>query len=719
MKLTLERVFADPGLSGPSARGVKLSPDGKSVTYIKAKADDQRLTDLWIADVAGGEPRLLIDARAFIFEGQSISEAEKTRRERLGVQTRGVVEYHWDEEGRFILVPLEGDLWLYDLAAGKPRRLSQTPGAVDAKISPKGAWVSFVRDENLYVIPSAGGAERALTFGGTPLKSWATPDYIAQEEMGRSTAYWWSPDETKIALTFVDESGVDIVERADIDAASTTIVPQRYPRVGRPNAVVDLHVLDVASGAMTLIDLGQDKDVYLARAAWSKDGGTLYAQRQSRDQKRLDLLAAKPESGATRVVLTETSDHWVALHDDLRFLGDGCFLWSSERSGARHLYLYAADGTLIRQVTSGDWPVAGIAGLDEARGVVLFTASKVSPLERQLYEVSYLGSAEPKALTSGEGWWSVAVARKGGAFVGTYDDDATPPRTGLYGADGSLARWIEENRLEQGHPFHPYRKRITPPTFGTVKAADGQDLWWVMRTPPGFDPKKRYPVIVQVYGGPAGQMVDRMWAPPSDLLYLEAGFILFSLDNRGTPNRSVAFKTALHEKTGRIDVEDQLLGVQHLGGLPFVDSNRIGVTGWSNGGYLTLMLLTVPDSPYAAGVAGAPMTDLALYDTHYMERYMGTKTSNGPGYEAGEMTRRIEHMRPGSLLLIHGMADDNVTFDHSTRLIAALQAADIDFEMMLYPGLRHRAGWTMNHVRHRTRATLDFFVRKLRPDPAQ
>ncbi|MFO1014580.1 MAG: S9 family peptidase [Caulobacteraceae bacterium] len=712
MKLTLERAFANPGLSGPAARGVKLSPDGKSVTYIKAKDDDQRLTDLWICDVAGGQPRLLIDARAFITQGQDISEAEKTRRERLGVQTRGVVEYHWDDEGRFILVPLEGDLWLYDIAAGKPRRLSETPGAVDAKVSPKGTWVSFVRDENLFVIPSGGGAERALTSGGAPLRSWATPDYIAQEEMGRSTAYWWSPDETKIALTFVDESGVDIVERADIDATETTIVPQRYPRVGRPNAVVDLYVMDVASAALTKIDLGKDADIYLARVAWSKDG-RLFVQRQSRDQKRLDLLTADILTGATHAVLTETSDHWVSLHDDLRFLSAGGFLWASERDGNKHLYLHGAHGDLIRQVTAGDWPVAGIAGVDEARGVVRFTASKASPLERQLYEVSYLEPGEPVALTSGEGWWNVAMARQGGAFVGTYDDDATPPRTGLYGADGTLVRWIEENRLEQGHPFHPYRDRLSPPKFGTIKAADGQDLWWVMRTPPGFDATRRYPVIVQVYGGPAGQMVDRMWAPPTDLLYLEAGFILFSIDNRGTPNRSVAFKTALHEKTGRIDVEDQLLGAKYLAGLPYVDAGRIGVTGWSNGGYLTLMLLTVPESPYAAGVAGAPMTDLALYDTHYMERYMGTKASNAAGYEAGEMTRRIAHMRPGSLLLIHGMADDNVTFDHSTRLIAALQAADIDFEMMLYPGLRHRAGWTMNHVRHRTRATIEFFARKL------
>jgi dipeptidyl-peptidase-4 len=568
------------------------------------------------------------------------------------------------------------------------------------------------------VQPSQGGTERALTADGTELKSWATADFIAQEEMDRDTGYWWSPDERRIALTHVDQTGVDVVERLDIGATGATVVSQRYPRVGRPNAKVDLYIADVATGARVKVDLGSDPDIYLARVDWSKDGQTLYAQRETRDQRRLDLLAVDAATGASRVVLSETSPHWIDLSHDFRALKDGSFLWSSERSGWKHLYLYGPNGKLARQVTQGAWPVDAVQGLDEARGVVIFTANKDTPIERRLYEAPYRKAGEPRAITPAGGWWTVKVAKTGGTFAGTYEDPATPPRTGLYKADGTLVRWIEENRLAAGHPFQPYAERLRVSTFGTVKAADGQDLWWSMRTPPGFDPAKRYPVVVKVYGGPGSALVRKVWNDPADQLYLEAGFILFVIDNHGTPNRSVAFKTAIDRKLGQLEVADQIAGVTYLKSLPYVDPARIGVTGWSYGGYMTLLLLTAPDSPYAAGVAGAPPTDWTLYDTHYTERYMGTPKDNAAGYAASEVTARAGRLKPETLLLMHGMADDNVTFDNSTRLMAALQAKAIGFEAMVYPGLRHRAGWTQANLLHRARAGLEFFTRKLGPTPA-
>ncbi len=718
-KLTVERVYSAPDLSGPRARGVSLAPDGSMVTYLKAKADDPRMTDLWAADVAGGEPRLLIDARALIPKDRVLSEAEKSRRERQGVQTHGVVAYDWDEEGRFILAPVEGDLWLWTRADGKLSRLTDTPeDEIDAKVSPKGGFVSFIRNDNLFVQPSRGGAEKALTTGGGELSSWGTAEFIAQEEMDRQTGYWWSPDESRIALTHVDQSGVDIVERLDIDATGATLVKQRYPRVGRPNAKVELYVADVATGARVKVDLGADADIYLARVDWSKDGKTLYVQRESRDQRKLDLLAADPATGKTHLVLTETSPHWIDLSEDFRALKDGTFLWSSEKSGWKHLYLYKADGKLVRQVTQGDWPVDAIQGVDEARGVVIFTANKDTPVERRLYEVAYKTAGQPKALTKAGGWWTVKVAEKGGTFAGTYEDPGTPQQTGLYRADGTLVRWIEENKLAAGHPFAPYADRLRTPNFGSIKAADGQDLWWSMRTPPGFDPAKKYPVLIKVYGGPGSALVRKVWNDPADQLYLEAGFIVFSLDNHGTPNRSMAFKTAIDRRMGQLDVADQLAGVSYLKSLAYVDPTRIAVTGWSYGGYMTLMLLTAPDSPFAAGVAGAPPTDWRLYDTHYTERYMGTPADNAAGYAASEVTARVGRLKPDALMLMHGMADDNVTFDNSTRLMAALQARPVAFETMMYPGLRHRAGWTQANLAHRMRTTLDFLARKLNPTPA-
>ncbi len=714
--LTPERVFASPDLSGSQARGVALSPDGTAVTYLKAKADDVDVTDLWIAPVAGGAPHMLIDGRALAPDNKALSEAEKSRRERMGLRTRGVVEYHWDDQGKAILAPVQGDLWLYDVASGQIRQLTKTPGdEIDGKISPKGGFVSYVRDDNLYVMPLAGGPEQALTTDGSELKSWGTAEFIAQEELHRETGYWWAPDDGKIALAHVDQSGVDVIDRVDIGAEGGTIVHQRYPRVGRPNAIVELYVADVATGARVKVDLGANTDIYLARVNWSKDGKTLYVQRLTRDQKRLDMLAVDPATGQSRVILTETSPHWVPLSEDMKPLKDGTFLWSSERDGNKHLYLYAGDGKLIRQITHGDWPVADLEGVDEARRVAIFAASKDTPIERRLYEVSYAKPAEPKALTSAGGWWSVSVAKAGGAFAGTYSDPKTPPQTGLYKADGTLVRWIEENRLDEHHPFWPYRDRLAVPEFGTIKASDGQALHWSMRKPAGFDPAKKHPVIVQVYGGPASALVEKHWAAPSDQVLLDAGYILFSIDNRGTPNRSVAFKTALDRKTGGPDVEDQLAGAAFLKSLPYVDGARLGVTGYSNGGYMTLMLLTAPNTPFAAGVAGAPVTDWTLYDTAYTERYMGTPADNPEGYRNSQVIARLGNLKPGSLLLVHGMADDNVIFENSTRVLYGLQQKSIPFEMMTYPGLRHRTGWTSKPMIHRTHATLDFFQRKLKP----
>jgi dipeptidyl-peptidase-4 len=712
--LTPERVFSAPDLNGPQARGVALAPDGSAVTYLKAKPDDVDVSDLWIADVAGGEPRLLVDGRALAPKDRELSEAEKSRRERLGLKSRGVVEYVWDDQGKYVLAPVEGDLWLADRATGQVRRLTQTTDdEIDGKVSPKGGFVSYVRDDNLYVLPLAGGSERAITKGGTELKSWGTAEFIAQEELRRYTGYWWSPDETRIALAFVDQSGVDVVERVDVGAQGAAIVHQRYPKVGRPNARVDLYVADVASGRRVKIDLGE-AEYYLGRVDWAKDGKVLYIQRLTRDQKRLDLLAADPKTGAARVIVTETSPHWITI-DELRPLKDGTFLWSSERDGNRHLYLYAGDGRLIRQVTHGDWPVEDLEGVDEGRQVVLFTAHEDTPIEQRLYEVSYAEPGEPQALTPAGGWWSVKFAKEGGAFAGAYQDPRTPPRTGLFRADGTLVRWIEENALKPGHPFWPYVDHLRTPEYGTIKAADGQALHWSLRTPAGFDPKKRYPVIVQVYGGPGASMVEKVWHSPADQLLLDAGYILFRLDNRGTPHRSKVFESAIDRHMGRVDVEDQLAGAAFLKSLPYVDAAHIGVTGFSYGGYMTLMLLTAPNSPFAAGVAGAPVTDWRLYDTAYTERYMGTPKDNAEGYRLGEVIPRLGDLKPGALMILHGMADDNVVFENSTRVIYELQGRGVPFEMMVYPGLRHRTGWTSKPMTHRTEATLDFFNRKLKP----
>jgi dipeptidyl-peptidase-4 len=691
--LTPERVFSSPSLNGPVAKGVSLSPDGQLVAFLRSREDNVDVQDLWAAPTGEGEPYKLIDARALVPDAGELSEAEKARRERMRISARGVVEYSWDQQGRYILAPLEGDIFLANRADGKVRRLTETPAdEIDAKVSPKGSYVSYVRDQNLIVYDLASGKETPITDDGAGLITWATAEFIAQEEMDRDTGYWWSPDERYIAMTRVDESPVDIVPRFEITGGGATMVEQRYPRAGRPNAVVELYVRDLQGGGRVKVDLGSNTDVYLARVNWSGDGKTLYVQRQSRDQKTLDLLSVDPTTGASRVILSQKAQAWVDLNDDFRVLSDGRFIWSNEDSGWRHLYLYDRNGRRLRAITRGDYPVKHLDGVNEQTGDVYFTASmrdgKELPIEQQMFRANLNRTVDPVAVTPGGGWWTVSVNGPATAYVGNYSDPATPTQSALYRIDGTRVRWIEENKLDASHPFAPYVSRLRTPEFGTMQS-HGQTLVWRMTTPPDFDPSKKYPVVMQVYGGPGtGAGVQKSWQPLTNQLLTEAGYIVFRVDNRGEGDRSQAFETSIYRRLGIPAVEDQAQAAQWLKTLPYVDADHIAVMGWSFGGFLSLLTLTDKDAGLASALAGAAPTEWSLYDTHYTERYMSTPQANPEGYAATDVLPRLDDMT-GRLLLLHGMADDNVIFGNATRVIDALQAKSVPFEMMLYPGQRH------------------------------
>lgn len=691
--LTPERVFSSPSLNGPVAKGVSLSPDGQLVAFLRSREDNVDVQDLWAAPTGEGEPYKLIDARALVPDAGELSEAEKARRERMRISARGVVEYSWDQQGRYILAPLEGDIFLANRADGKVRRLTETPAdEIDAKVSPKGSYVSYVRDQNLVVYDLASGKETPITDDGAGLITWATAEFIAQEEMDRDTGYWWSPDERYIAMTRVDESPVDIVPRFEITGGGATMVEQRYPRAGRPNAVVELYVRDLQGGGRVKVDLGSNTDIYLARVNWSGDGKTLYVQRQSRDQKTLDLLSVDPTTGASRVILSQKAQAWVDLNDDFRVLSDGRFIWSNEDSGWRHLYLYDRNGRRLRAITRGDYPVKHLDGVNEQTGDVYFTASmrdgKELPIEQQMFRANLNRTVDPVAVTPGGGWWTVSVNGPATAYVGNYSDPATPTQSALYRIDGTRVRWIEENKLDASHPFAPYVSRLRTPEFGTMQS-HGQTLVWRMTTPPDFDPSKKYPVVMQVYGGPGtGAGVQKSWQPLTNQLLTEAGYIVFRVDNRGEGDRSQAFETSIYRRLGIPAVEDQAQAAQWLKTLPYVDADHIAVMGWSFGGFLSLLTLTDKDAGLASALAGAAPTEWSLYDTHYTERYMSTPQANPEGYAATDVLPRLNDMT-GRLLLLHGMADDNVIFGNATRVIDALQAKSVPFEMMLYPGQRH------------------------------
>ncbi len=708
--LTLERLFASPSLSGPTPSGVKYSPDGTRVTFLKAREDEGNRYDLWQFDVATGAQSMLVDSKLLEPVDVELSEEEKALRERKRIAGRkGIVAYDWGTASS-ILVPLGGDLHLVSLTDSGPevRQLTDTDAfEYDAKVSPTGGYVSFIRDGAVYAIDLATGSESRLTPLAEPENavSYGVAEFVAQEEMDRYTGYWWSSDDRYLAYTKVDESTVDIIPRFDIAAEDVTVINQRYPRAGRPNAVVDLFVRDLSTGVVSEVqwrrdDWGLATDQYLARVNW--DANVLFVQRIDRKQKHLDEIAfdASLSMLSEKPWRVEVQENFVNLTHDRTQRGQRVF-FSSEESGFRHIYesRFAGIGRIEqskRAITEGDWAIYGLEFVSHDGSGLFFTGYMDTPLERHLYRHGTgeeSDSYDPVLMTERGKSWSITMAPDGKSFVGTSSSPSQPSQTGLYRSDnGSLITWIEENKLDETHPYAPYLDRHTVPEYGTLTAEDGQTLYYSIQLPPDFDPNRSYPALVETYGGPHAQTVNRNWERLSDQYYSRQGYVVFRLDNRGMANRGKKFEDVIYRQMGIPEVRDLLVGVDWLKSQPFIDGDRVGIQGWSYGGYMTMMtILQAPEGTFAAAVAGAPVADWALYDTFYTERYMDTPQDNPEGYEKSSVFYHLDRLETElpNLMLIHGMADDNVTFDNTTRLMAELQQRGIVFDLMTYPGQRH------------------------------
>nr|WP_245196590.1 DPP IV N-terminal domain-containing protein [Sphingomonas jejuensis] len=684
--LTLERIFASPSLSGPQPRGLKLSPDGRWLTSLRNRPDDRERYDLWATDTTTGESRMVVDSQR-IGSGAELSEEEKMQRERARIGgTRGIVAYDWAPDGRSILVPLDGDLFIAALD-GSTRRLTETPGTeLDATVSPQGGFVSFVRDQNLFVQPLAGGAARALTTDGGDALSWGVAEFVAQEEMGRSRGHWWSPDDRRVAVARVDESGVRVISRAAIGADGTRVYQQRYPQAGTPNAVVQLWVLAADGSGRVQVDLGNDPDIYLARVDWAPDGSKLIVQRETRDQKRLDVLLVDPDTGRSEVLFTERAERWINLHDNLKPLSSSSLLWTSERDGYSHIYRF--DAGRWTQLTRGPWVVERIVGVNETAGRIYFVANKESPLRWQLYSMPIAGG-DPVVETDADYTNGVVMDGAATRAIVSRSSPTQPGQVYLLDPATDAVQWVERNEVTGAHPYAPFMASHVAPRFGTIRAEDGSELQYKIMTPT-LEPGRRYPVFLQVYGGPgAGRQVTAGWTPELQQYLVDRGWIVFSVDGRGTPDRGKAFEDQIYKAMGTVEVADQLRAVEWLKSQPFVDPDRVAVYGWSYGGYMTLKLLQAAPGQFAAGISGAPVTRWGLYDTHYTERYLGNPATDPAPYDASDVVPRADRIRD-PLLLIHGMADDNVVFEHSTALMSALQADAVPFETMVYPGQTHR-----------------------------
>ncbi|MBE7216067.1 S9 family peptidase [Shewanella benthica] len=712
--LSIERLYASPALAGTSPRGLKLSPDGKRVTYLAGRKDDQYFYDLWQMDVASGKQSILLDADKLTIG--ELSDEEKARRERQRIYGQGIMEYFWSDDSQAILIPASGVLYYFSVDDAEVNLLPTGEGFVtDARLSPKGNYVSFVRDQNLFVLELKTSKLTAMTTdGGGAIKN-AMAEFVAQEEMDRMTGYWWSPDESAIAYTRIDESGVELVTRNEIYADGIKLTEQRYPYAGKNNVTIKLAVVTLADQKKSWVDLGKEQDIYLPRVNWLPDSKRLSYQWQSRDQQTLDLrVVSLAQIDKSRVLVEERSDAWVNLNNDLYFLKQQeSFIWASERDGFNHLYLIGLDGKVNKQLTSGDWTVDEVELVDEKTGWIYFTGRKTLVTEKHLYRVS-LNGGEVENISQRSGMHSPVFAENEAVYLDYFSSLSQPPQISLHGDKGQQLAWVEENKVNKSHPLYPFFGLWQLPEFGQVKAEDGQALQYRLFKPTNFSADKQYPVVVRVYGGPHAQLVVNSWSEHDYFTQylLQQGYIVFQLDNRGSAHRGTQFEHVIYQHLGEAEVNDQKAGVDYLRTLPFVDSDNIALYGHSYGGYMALMGLFKAPDYFKAAISGAPVTDWALYDTHYTERYLGHPQQNAEGYEASSVLPYVKGYQSG-LLMYHGMADDNVLFENSTKVYKALQDEGKLFQMIDYPGSKH----SMRGEKVRThlyRSLTDFLERELK-----
>ncbi|MGK0470159.1 MAG: dipeptidyl-peptidase-4 [Candidatus Azotimanducaceae bacterium] len=697
MSITLQRIFGDPDLNGLAPLQLKLSHDSKQVSYLKASEENFEQLSLWVYDIESDTHQQLVDART-LTNNRTLSDAEKARRERLRITQTGIVEYHWSPSGNALLFPIEGNLFLYRLGDKQPltQLTDDTTYETDIRFSPNGEWIAFVRSQNLFALNLTSLETRQLTTEGKELVSCGLADFIAQEEMHRYNGYWWSPDSTCIAFTRVDEAPVEVSQRYEIDADQFGVFDQRYPFAGKPNADVTVGVVSLEKCELQWLDTRSKAETYITRVSWFHDNNHLAIQRQSRDQQTLELLCCHRDGSPLRILISEASDSWTNLNDNFTALDNQQFIWGSERSGYNHLYLFKDDGELVRQLTFGESVVADIKAVTSEK--IYFDGFLDTPLERHLYSIDRKDPQQDAATEAGKtalritarGYsHSTSVSRDGSVFVDRFSSALEPPAVHLCSTKGSILEKLEPNVLDRSHPFSPYLSNRGQVSFDEIKAEDGQSLHFRVIKPSSnqLEVEGRSPLILTVYGGPGVQRVSNEWIPPWHHYMASQGYGLLQLDNRGTAHRGKAFESPIYRKMGDIEVLDQLLGIDHLCSSDWVDPNRLAVFGHSYGGYMTLMLM-MKSNKFKAGVSVAPVTDWRLYDTHYTERYLGHPDSNAEGYLNSSVFPYAESLT-GKLLIIHGMADDNVLFTNSTKLYKTLQDQNTDFEIMNYPGAKH------------------------------
>lgn len=624
-------------------------------------------------------------------------------------QNRRVSEspIQWSADSSALLVAEGGDLFWVQVSNGSWQQLTKTEAAEeDPKLSPDAKKVAYRIENDLYFLELGTKKQTRLTSDGSETLLNGKLDWVYPEELDLSTAYWWSPDSARIAYLQFDTSKVMIYPQADLLQTPAVLEPERYPQAGTPNSDVRLGVVDLELAKTRWMDLGETRNFLLARVAWMNPS-EISVQRLTRTQDKLEFLAANWETRAVRRIFGESDPYWINVHSLTRaHSASKQMVWASEKSGSRHLYLMGFDGKEMAQLTKGDYEVSDVAGVEWDKKLVYYTSTEVSPLERHFYVVGFDGKGKKK-LTEEAGTHTVNMSPTTEFYLHTYSSIQLPAEQTLRKASGEKVAVL---RARDTRVLDEYD--VLPTEFHTFRTADGATLHARLIKPKGFDPSKKYPAVVMVYGGPHAQTVRNAWNGGAnwDQVLAHKGFVIWQADNRGSAGRGHLWESKVYRNFGAIEVADQKAGIEHLVKMGFVDAARIGMYGWSYGGYMTLNTMLEEPKLIAAGISGAPVTNWLLYDTIYTERYMGLPQENEAAYKKASPVHKAKNLE-GKLMLVHNFGDDNVLFQNMLQMTDALQRAGKHFELQIYPQKSHGVGGPARH--HLNEAMTSFFERNL------
>ena len=700
-KVSLEDVFKKGTFSQKSVFGINWMKDGLYYSSLVERDGYPAVVKINVS--TGEEVGVLLDGSSLEIDFSSYSFNADETKALLATAVEPI--YRRSSKGIYFVV---------DLATGQKQQLMGGEKISYATLSPDNTRVAFVKDNNLYITELSSQKVTRLTADGEANKIInGAADWVYEEEFSMAQAFKWSPDGKKIAFIRFDESEVPEFNMQTWGPLYPKDYRFKYPKAGEKNALVSIHVVDISSLAIQKMDAGTETDQYLPRLYWTQDSNQLAFIRLNRLQNQLDLLHANASTGKSKLILSEISKTYVDLdyNDDLQYLSDGnSFVRTSEQDGYKHVYHHRMDGSLIRQLTSGTWEVSSMVGIDEKAKKLYYVSTEASPLERNFYVIQLDGKGK-KSLTPAKGSHTINMSPDFSYFINYYTTAETPVKVTLYEASGKERKVLEDNRelRERMSRFALGKKE-----FFSFPTLDGTLLNGYLIKPADFDPNKKYPVLMYVYGGPGSQNVLNAWGGSRDFWHQHLaaeGYLVASIDNRGTGARGRDFKHATYANLGKLETIDQIEGAKYLAKMPFVDPTRIGIWGWSYGGYMSSLSLMIGHEVFKTAIAVAPVTTWRYYDTIYTERYLQTPQLNPAGYDNNSPITHVNKLK-GNFLLIHGTGDDNVHFQNAVDLVNALIAANKQFESFYYPNRNHGISGG-NTTWHLYTQMTDFLKRKL------